>query len=183
MNKSLLSQNMAEQVALAIETRDELLSECDGISQLVEWLDTIDRRPGLGELEQKLNSIQVNISALKNCIGYAKEGYQRNVIKKTEFYELVAICWTPGQLTPIHDHVGSDCAFKIIDGVSTETTYDLNDEGLAYPIAVREYQSGEICASDEPDIHRVSNNSDNELINLHVYTPPLHAYNLHEPVN
>ena len=25
--------------------------------------------------------------------------------------------------------------------------------------------------------------SDNELINLHVYTPPLHAYNLHEPVN
>ena len=81
INNYLLSENMVEQVALATETRDELLSECDGISQLVEWLDTIYRRPGLGELEQKLNSIQVNISALKNCIGYAKDGYQRNVIK------------------------------------------------------------------------------------------------------
>ena len=175
--------NMVEQVALASETRDKLLSECDGISRLVEWLDTINRRPGLDELEQKLNFIEVNISALKNCIGYAEEGYQRNVIKKTDFYELVAICWTPGQLTPIHDHVGSDCAFKIIDGVSTETTYNLNNEGLAFPISVREYQPGEICASDEPDIHRVSNNSNKELINLHVYTPPLHAYNLHEPEN
>ena len=175
--------NMVEQVALASETRDKLLSECDGISRLIEWLDTINRRPGLDELEQKLSSIEVNISALKNCIGYAEEGYQRIVIKKTDFYELVAICWTPGQLTPIHDHVGSDCAFKIIDGVSTETTYNLNNEGLAFPISVREYQPGEICASDEPDIHRVSNNSNKELINLHVYTPPLHAYNLHESEN
>lgn len=175
--------NMVEQVTLASGTRDKLLSECDGISRLVEWLDTINRRPGLDELGQKLSSIEVNISALKNCIGYAEEGYQRNVIKKTDFYELVAICWTPGQLTPIHDHVGSDCAFKIIDGVSTETTYNLNNEGLAFPISVREYQPGEICASDEPDIHRVSNNSNKELINLHVYTPPLHAYNLHEPEN
>ena len=120
---------------------------------------------------------------MKDCIGYAEDGYQRNVIKKTEFYELVAICWTPGQLTPIHDHVGSDCAFKIIDGVSTETTFNLNDKGLAYPTSVRKYHRGEICASDEPDIHRVTNNSHNELINLHVYTPPLHAYNTYEPAN
>ena len=174
---------MVEQVALNSGTRENLLSECEGLSSLVEWLDTIQRRPGIKELGQKLKSIEVNIPALKDCIGYAEDGYQRNVIKKTEFYELVAICWTPGQLTPIHDHVGSDCAFKIIDGVSTETTFNLNDKGLAYPTSVRKYHQGEICASDEPDIHRVTNNSHNELINLHVYTPPLHAYNTYEPAN
>jgi|TARA_B100001996_G_scaffold21762_1_gene17349 cysteine dioxygenase len=174
---------MVEQVALTSETRDILLSECSGISLLVKWLDEIDRRPGLDELEKKLNSIEVNIPALRDCIGYAKTGYQRNVIKKNEFYELVAICWTPDQSTPIHDHVGSDCAFKIIDGISTETTYNLNDMGLAYPIGNREYHAGEICAAAEPDIHRISNNSNNELINLHVYTPPLHAYNVYKPAN
>ena len=171
---------VVEQVALDPEVRSRLLSECDGISNLVDWLDSINRRPGLSELDSKLSSIEVNISALKQCIGYADDGYQRNVIKKTEHYELVAICWTPGQLTPIHDHVGSDCAFKIIDGISTETTYELNDEGLAYPVGVRDYLPGEICAADEPDIHRVSNDSNKELINLHVYTPPLHAYNLYK---
>ena len=117
---------MVEQVALDSTARDRLLSECDGISNLVDWLDSIDRRPGLDELDSKLISTEVNIPALKNCIGYAEDGYRRNVIKKTEHYELVAICWNPGQLTPIHDHVGSDCAFKIIAGISTETTYELN---------------------------------------------------------
>ena len=99
---------VVEQVALDSAVRNRLLSECDGLSNLVDWLDSIDRRPGLDELDSKLISTEVNIPALKSCIGYAEDGYQRNVIKKTEHYELVAICWTPGQLTPIHDHVGSD---------------------------------------------------------------------------
>ena len=177
------SPPMVVQVELDSEVRDNLLSECSGLSGLVDWLDTIDRRPGLSELDIHLRGMDLNIGALRDCIGYADDGYQRNVIKKTEFYELVAICWTPGQNTPIHDHVGSDCAFLIADGVSTETIYQLNDEGLAYPVEVRTYQPGEVCAADEPDIHRVSNDSDSELINVHVYTPPLHAYSLYEPAS
>ena len=172
---------MVVQVELDPEVRNSLLSECSGLSGLVDWLDTIDRRPGLSELDVQLKNMEVNLDALRECIGYTDNGYQRNVIKRTEFYELVAICWTPGQDTPIHDHVGSDCAFLIADGVSTETIYQLNDEGLAYPVEVRTYQPGEVCAAEEPDIHRVSNDSDSELINVHVYTPPLHAYSLYEP--
>ena len=174
---------MVVQVELDTEVRDNLLSECSGLSGLVDWLDIIDRRPGLSELDVQLRNMEVNLDALRECIGYTDNGYQRNVIKRTEFYELVAICWTPGQDTPIHDHVGSDCAFLIADGVSTETIYQLNDEGLAYPVEVRTYQPGEVCAAEEPDIHRVSNDSDSELINVHVYTPPLHAYSLYEPVS
>ena len=177
------SPPMVVQVELDTEVRDNLLSECSGLSGLVDWLDTIDRRPGLSELDVQLKNMEVNLDALRECIGYTDNGYQRNVIKRTEFYELVAICWTPGQDTPIHDHVGSDCAFLIADGVSTETIYQLNDEGLAYPVEVRTYQPGEVCAAEEPDIHRVSNDSDSELINVHVYTPPLHAYSLYEPVS
>ena len=172
---------MVTQVALEPKVRNELLSECSGLSGLVEWLDSIDRRPGLDELDMHLKSIEVNLAALKGCIGYADDGYQRNVVKNSEFYELVAICWTPGQETPIHDHVGSDCAFLIVDGVSPETIYETNEEGLAYPINVRHYQPGEVCAAEEPDIHRGSNDTNSELVNLHIYTPPLHAYNIYAP--
>ena len=37
---------VVEQVALDPEVRSRLLSECDGISNLVDWLDSINRRPG-----------------------------------------------------------------------------------------------------------------------------------------
>ena len=169
------------QVLLSPDECSNLLSECPGLSGMADWLDGLERRPGLAELDDRLSNLEVNLNALRNCVGYSGDGYQRNVIKKNEHYELVAICWTPGQETPIHDHVGSDCAFLIVDGVSTETIYETNEEGLAYPINVRHYQPGEVCAAEEPDIHRVSNDTDSELVNLHIYTPPLHAYNIYTP--
>ncbi|MBT4878434.1 MAG: hypothetical protein HON42_01285, partial [Alphaproteobacteria bacterium] len=64
--------------------------------------------------------------------GYAKEGYRRNLIKKNDFYELVAVCWLPGQLTPIHDHVGSDCAFKIIATGGMGEVFYSNSEIIEY---------------------------------------------------
>ena len=102
---------MVTQVDLEPPVRDELLSRCTGLSGLIEWLDEIDRRPGLDELDHRLRGTSINLEALRNCIGSADVDYQRNFIKKSEFYELVANTWKPGQSTPIHDHVGSDCAF------------------------------------------------------------------------
>ena len=53
------------------------------------------------------------------------------------------------------------------------------EKGLAAPVSTRRYQPGEVCAADEPDIHRVSNEEDSNLINLHVYTPPLGGFNFY----
>ena len=92
----------------------------------------------------------------------------------------VAITWRTGQATPIHDHKGSDCAFLIVEGTSTETIYETDENGLAAPSAVRDYAPGEVCAADEPDIHRISNDTDGDLINLHVYTPPLSGFGIYE---
>ena len=129
---------MVTQAPLSEQARSTLLSQCESLRGLTEWLDGIDRRPGLDELDARLSSLEVNVDALEDCIGYSEDGYQRNVIKKNEHYELVAICWTPGQDTPIHDHTGSDCAFLIVSGVSTETVYETNEEGLA-----TQYQTGD----------------------------------------
>ena len=172
---------MVTQAPLSPEERSALSSACSGISGLIEWLDGLDRRPGLSELDTRLSNLEVNMEAIEECIGYSEDGYQRNVIKKTEHYELVAICWTSGQETPIHDHVGSDCAFLILSGVSTETVYETNEEGLTSPVSSRRYEPGEVCAADEPDIHRVSNEEKTKLINLHVYTPPLSGFNIYSP--
>jgi predicted metal-dependent enzyme (double-stranded beta helix superfamily) len=77
--------------------------------------------------------------------------------------------------------MGSDCAFLIVEGTSTETIYVTNSEGFAVPQSVRTYAAGEVCASSEPDIHRISNEESSELINLHVYTPPLSEFGIYQP--
>ena len=169
------------QVELGESELGELSRCCKGISGLIDWLDSLNRRPGLQELDEHLRDLPVNVEELRKHLGYAEDGYQRNVLKKNEHYELVAICWNPGQSTPIHDHIGSDCAFLIVDGVSTETVYELDEQGRARPTGERTYECGEVCASAEQDIHRVTNREDDALINLHVYTPPLSGFGIYQP--
>ena len=77
---------MVTQTILSPEERSALASECSGISGLIEWLDDLDRRPGLPELDTRLSNLDVNMGAIEECIGYSEDGYQRNVIKKTEHY-------------------------------------------------------------------------------------------------
>jgi len=173
---------MVTQVVLSPEERSDLVSECESIRGLSVWLDNLNRRPGLSEIDARLSDLNPNIEAIERCIGYSEEGYQRNVISKNENYELVAICWSPGQKTPIHDHVGSDCAFLILSGTCTETVFETNGEGLATPTLSREYKPGGICAAEEADIHRISNESNENLINLHVYTPPLKNFKIYAPL-
>ena len=176
-----LPVNMVAVVTLDEDSRNSLLDCCQNLANMVDWLDSIDSRPGLSELGTRLESMQINLEALKDHIGYTEErSYQRNIIKKTEHYEMVAITWRAGQDTPIHDHKGSDCAFLIVEGTSTETIYELNDDNRAVPSHVRHYAPGEVCAADEPDIHRISNDTDGDLINLHVYTPPLSGFGIYD---
>ena len=177
----LVRDNMVAVVTMSEDNRDHLIECCKGVADMIDWLDSLNSRPGLAELGVRLESMPLNLEALKEHIVYTEDnGYQRNIIKKTEHYEMVAITWRSGQATPIHDHTGSDCAFLIVEGSSTETIYELDDAGLAVPSAVRDYAPGEVCAAEEPDIHRISNETDGNLINLHVYTPPLSGFGIYE---
>ena len=158
----------------------ELRAADSELDNLIVWLDEQTPRPGLQDLGKRLANLPIDVAALRAHIASNQDVYCRNVIARNDDYEVVAILWTPGQDTPIHDHSGSDCAFVILDGLSTETIYELNQNGRAIPVSKRIYQPGEVCAADEPDIHRISNDTESELLNLHVYTPPLGGFRIFE---
>lgn len=171
---------MVAVTSLSEADRGDLAACCPGIAGLLEWLESLGGRPGLQELGERLEAAEINLDAVKRHIDYTDIGYQRNIILTTEHFEMVLITWKPGQDTPIHDHEGSDCAFQIVLGETTETIYELNAAGLAVPVAERIYLPGTVCAAGEPDIHRISNETEGDLINLHIYTPPLDGFRVYD---
>ena len=58
---------MVTQAPLSEEQRSTLLSECESLKNLTEWLDGIDRRPGLDELDARLSSLEINVDALEDA--------------------------------------------------------------------------------------------------------------------
>jgi len=107
--------------------------------------------------------------------------YRRNLIRRTAAYEALLLCWLPGQRSPIHDHRGSGCAFRVVDGVVTETLYErTKGSELVCAASMRWLPPGTICASREFDIHEVANTQPQaDLVTLHLYSPPLSDVNLY----
>ena len=174
----LIGEAVVNQVELTDSDISQLVTSSPSLKCFIDWLDGLKERPTLKTLEERLLDLDVNLENLGKFLGYTDDGYQRNVVKKTEHYELVLICWKPGQKTPIHDHKGSDCAFLILEGVSTESVYK-NKEGKLEVSGIRKYAPGEVCAAEEPDIHMISNDEEINLVNLHLYSPPLKDFTIY----
>lgn len=101
--------------------------------------------------------------------------YARNTVELNDAYELVVICWLPGQMSTIHDHGESNCLYLVVEGEMTEELYgdaaalDENPE----PVRTRKFSRGDVTLAAASDVHRIRADGECHLITVHVYSPPL----------
>ncbi|GAB0489038.1 hypothetical protein MMPV_000253 [Pyropia vietnamensis] len=68
----------------------------------------------------------VNAAALRPYIYFdGTKPYTRNVITVNEHYALIAMCWSPGRASPVHDHAGSGCWLRVVSGELFEALYSV----------------------------------------------------------
>jgi cysteine dioxygenase len=132
-------------------------------------------RLGLEELRRWLDEVPMGLEDVQPWVRFSSERYQRNLMYSGPAYHALVLCWRNGQRSPIHDHRGSACAVRVLQGVATETVFQRSAGGLVFPTHSRELPVGATMASEDEDIHQVSNlQADGaDLVTLHVYSPPL----------
>jgi cysteine dioxygenase len=148
---------------------------------LIEYLDGLTARADLAVLGRLLEQAAVTREDLLPACIFGTRGYRRNTISEGPWYELLCLCWRSGHVTPIHDHRGVSCAFKVIEGTGTEIRFELTASGLVCPCTTATMAPGYICAAQDTDIHQVANMQapGHDLITLHIYSPPIvkmHTY-------
>lgn len=123
----------------------------------------------------------VRPDTLESYVCWDKQHYTRNLIEKTELFELVAICWEVGQHSSIHNHDRQNCwmatpsgrlrvqnyrtLFEDVEaGRCDITASDLVEINPASPVAVN---------PREP-VHKVFNSPDfgQRAVSLHIYSRP-----------
>ncbi len=151
------------------------------LQPLLEYLDGLTEPADLATLRQLLEELQITRADIAPACEFDDADYRRILIKDSVWYEVVCICWKSGQRTPIHDHQGASCAFRVIEGIATETKFERSPSGLVYPTSTEHQSAGYICASSATDIHQVANTQGEgvELINLHIYSPRLRDFNIY----
>ena len=124
-------------------------------------------------LNSIFRDIQLDQHSLKKYIHWNNsKQYTRNRIKTDgKNYDLLVLCWNPGQESKIHDHPGDGCYVKVISGRVQESIYNKKTLELKDSTIVN---VGSVSFIDDSmGLHKLGNpDSVNGAITLHLYTPP-----------
>lgn len=145
---------------------------------LREFFDELDQyhtRVPLDDLVRRLRKLAVSPSELRAYMHFNSERYQRNLVHEGPGYQALLLCWRNGQRSPIHNHRGSSCGVRVILGNAVETFFERNEAGFIYANGSRMLTEGEICGSQDDDMHQISNIQPDgrDLVTLHIYSPAL----------
>jgi cysteine dioxygenase len=143
-------------------------------------LERFTSRIDLPELERWLAATSVTFDDVKPFLRFHPDRYVRNLMHAGPAYQALVLCWRSGQRSPIHDHQGSSCAVKVLRGIATETQFEKTAAGLVYAVGSRQLATGSSCATQDDDIHQMSNlqPAGEDLVTLHIYSPPLLTMNM-----
>ena len=152
------------------------------LASFIDYLLALKGRADLSVLSSHLTALNIGPADLGPACIFGTNGYRRNVIAASEHFELLALTWRSGHCTPIHDHRGVSCAFRVIQGEGTEIRFEVTPSGLVCPVAAIKMPPGYVCAADDADIHQVANmqGEGQDLVTLHCYTPRITKMNTYQ---
>src|SRR5689334_13208867 len=145
------------------------------LDALFGYLDELSSRPDLDELARRLRRLDLARADVAGWVRFSPRGYQRNLVRAGEWFHLWVMCWRNGQRSPVHDHAGSACAVRVLEGTATVTNFARAPNGHVKATGSEDLPAGGVVTSADDDLHQISNlqAGDADLITLHVYTPPL----------
>jgi cysteine dioxygenase len=146
-----------------------------------------DHTEEIGLLLQKM---PVEEASLARYLSWDRQHYTRNLIDKTDLYELMAVCWEVGQSSSVHNHRDQNCWMAApIGNLLVEN----------FHVGFQDIEAGECrllasntvnltvdnpCAVDprEP-VHRVVNprEANQRAVTLHVYSRPFDTCVVYSP--
>jgi cysteine dioxygenase len=152
------------------------------VDKLIEGLCTIsDEQFTCENVYQYLNQNPLEPASLQPYLFWSSKHYTRNLIYKNDRFELLAICWEPGQVSQIHNHADQKCWMCVPVGRLKGQNFSVLeiDEKRAF---CRLQPTDEFELSDcmpasvdlEEPIHQILNLEDfgQRAVSIHIYSKP-----------
>ena len=133
------------------------------------------RRQGFAteKIHAYLQQTLIEPASLQRYVFFRTDRYTRNLVFKNEAFELLVICWNPGQQAPVHGHEGERCWSRVEQGSLLFCNYREVSESPLVVQQVSDPCRGERGHLDGPaDIHSVANPASEPAVSLHLYSQP-----------
>lgn len=137
-------------------------------------------------VSELLQHSSISPHALAPYLYWESGRYTRNLVYRDAAFEVLVVCWSPGSVSPIHDHAGQECWLYVHQGALAVDDYALDapgEQGRVGPnVRVHHTETlpevgrgGLDHRSTHNAVHRVRNSSDVPCVSVHVYGRPVDA--------
>ena len=137
-------------------------------------------RDHIAHISGMLEKEQLQKEEWTQFVTFLENRYTRHLVAHDENFTVLLLCWNKGQRSPIHDHSGSSCWVKVLEGAITETRF--TQDGETAPLETVDKATvgtGGVCyINDSMGLHEMANESMSDCtVTLHVYSPPYYFCN------
>jgi len=159
--------------------------DCPALDRLVDTLKTEFAANPCGPGAQKLlERYAAEHDDWRAFARWSEERYTRNLIARTDAFELLLLCWGAGQESPIHNHEDQNCWMGVLDGEIEEVRFAFppSDGGAPVELSSQICRPGEVAfIRDELGLHLVRGAHGRAGVSLHLYAAPYDACNVYCP--
>lgn len=109
--------------------------------------------------------------------------YARNLVRQSDLFELIVLCWSAGQRSPIHDHQGQRCWMSVLEGEVSETLFKLGggQRPALLPGNARSFAKGSVAfIVDEMGWHRIEPARGRPAVTMHLYSRPIRTCSIYD---
>ncbi len=147
----------------------------DGLRSISEDEFTCDN------VYQFLSETPVDVDSISPYFFWSRNFYTRNLIHKNERFELMAVCWEPGQVSRVHNHSEQKCWMTVPVGRLRGQNFavaEIDDSrGYCKLVETDNFELSDCLTAKvelEEPIHQVLNlaDFDQRAVSIHIYSKP-----------
>lgn len=152
------------------------------IENLIEGLCEIPEEEFVCDVVyQYLAEHPVAVETIEKYFHWSEKFYTRNLIYKNDCFELMAICWSKGQVSKIHNHAEQRCWMTVPSGKLHGRNFrvlEMDEERGFCRLEETDYFDLSDCLASkvelEQPIHQILNLPENDepAVSLHIYSKP-----------
>ena len=146
-----------------------------GLGWLVNELDQLKNALDEPTARRLLSEAELSPAEVAPYVERRAGSYSRRCIVRRENYELLVLTWAPSQGSVAHDHSGSLCGLKVVQGRLIEQLFEQRPDGQVRKTTATQLDAGQIIVDPGVVVHALCNEADSAelLVTVHIYSPPL----------
>ncbi len=163
------------------------------VSDLVRDLERLSDRTPMqfaDGVDALLRGVRLDPASLAPYSFFSERHYTRNLIFKNAMFEMLTLCWWPGQKSSIHNHRDQRCWMLVSEGTLENQNYRVTRRDPATKTCEIEETTRCLIKRDQPlavdmdePVHQIRNGEElgGKAMSIHIYSRPFDTCEVYCP--